>query len=246
MERWRRGVSLIIMVSVAGCATVSPNAVAVADPVPDADPACYAEARVPFYRSANTALLVDKQQEATRQNGQTLAVVGVVATLASLGLRGAGGDVVRGLGAAATVAGVLASTASTDQRIIADVSYRFSGLVACRQAEARQVHLDQRARRINAAGARERLRGLRDLMVEDAELARQVNASLARRNQVYLLAYSKIDTQVASDPVERQKAVQARQTIQTSQRALTDQASMIDKAAQTITVSAIEPAFRPV
>ena len=144
---------------------------------------------------------------------------------------------------------LLAASVQTDQQLIADVSRTFSGLVQCRQGEARQVRLELRARRIKAAEAHERLRGLHDLMVTDADIAHQVNAALARRNQVYLLEVSKIETEVPKDPAETQKHVaevkQAKQTLQTSQHALTDQASQIDRAAQTITVSSIQPSTLP-
>ncbi len=220
-----------------------------ADPPQDGSTACYQQARLPFYHSANTAILVDKEQERTNKNGEALAAFGAILTIATLPVGGVGGQVARGIGGALTIAGALAATAQTDQRIIANVSFTFSNLVECRQSEARQVRLDVRARRIRATEGRERLRELHDLMVTDADVARQVNVDLARRNQVYLLAASKIETQLPSDPVERQKHItevaQAKQTIQSSQHALTDQATLIDKAAQTITVSAIEPASLP-
>ena len=245
-----RTISLVVALALAGCATGPQQPeVAVADPPPDGSTACYDQARLPFYHTANTALLVDKQQEHTKQVGQAVAAAGLILTIATLPVGGVGGSVARGIGAAMVVGGALAASVQTDQQLIADVSRTFSGLVQCRQGEAREVRQELRSRRIKAAEARERLRGLRDLMVTDADVAHQVNAALARRNQVYMLEVSKIETEVPKDPAEAQKHVaevnQAKQTIQTSQHALTDQASQIDKAAQTITVSSIQPSTSP-
>ena len=243
-------IALVVALSLAGCATGPQQPeIAVADPPPDGSTVCHDQARLPFYHAANTALLVDKQQERTKRTGEAVAAAGIILTIATLPVGGIGGQVARGIGAAMTVGGALAASVQTDQQLIADVSRTFSGLVQCRQSEARQVRLDLRARRIKSAEARERLSSLRDLMITDSDVAHQVNYALARRNQVYMLAASKIETEVPKDPAAQQQHVaevnQAKQTIQSCQHALTDQASLIDKAAQTITVSSIEPSTLP-
>ena len=243
-------VSLAVPLAAGGCAAgPAPNEVAVADPAPDSDPACYSPARIPFYHASNTALLVDKEQERTKRNGEMVAAAGIILTLATLPVGGVGGQIARGVGAAMTLGGALAASVTTDQRLIADVSNTFTLLVVCRQTEARHIRAEVRAHKIKPAEGREQLRSLHDLMVTDAMVAHEVNLDLSRRNQVYLLATSKIETDVPADPVARAKqaneVAQAKQTLQSSQHALTDQASLIDKAAQTITVSSIEPASQP-
>lgn len=205
--------------------------------------ACYDNSRVPFYQVSNTAIVADQQQEARNQNGRTISGMGGVLSLVGGNLGGMSGSLVNQLGQLAAQAGALNASAQTDQRLIADVSASFSALVRCRQSEAQQVRDDVRARRLPAAEGRQRLQALRDLLLVDVDIARRVNAALARRNQTYGVDAAQIDTQVPNEPnpVERQRrgqeVAQARQTIQSNQRALTDQVGAINQAAQTITVS---------
>lgn len=249
LGKLKRAMCVLFALSVAGCAaTPGPPRVAVATPAPDGT-VCYDSDRVPFYQVANTAVLVDDQQEQARRSGQALQGIGLLLAVASLPVGGKAGQVMGVVGGLTAIAGTLTANVRTDGRLIVDFSNRFSSLVACRQYEARQIRADVRARRLTLADGRAQLRNLRDLMVTDAGIAHEVNGDLSRRNQTYILASEQIDTQLAQDPVAHQQhaaeVMQAKQTIQTNQRALTDQASAIDKAAQTITVSFLEPLFLP-
>ncbi len=229
---------------VAGCAAQSQGPV-VATPAPDGT-GCYEPARVPFYGVANAALDADRKQRQADNANTGLLALGAVATVAGLAAGGRAGNIVAGVGALAAVAGALALSVRMDQRFIADVGNTFAGLSQCRQDEALRVRAEVRAKRITVDQGRDRLVRLRNLMLEDADVARRVNAVLAQRNRVYDVNASDVDTRLASEPdpqVRRQKAqevAQARQTIQSNQRALTDQAVAINKAADTITVSSIE------
>ena len=247
MRRAGRLACMAAALALAGCAQgPGGNQAVLATPPPDGT-ACFASARVPFYDVSNRALAADQQQANANATNQGIAAIGAVATIAGLAAGGRAGNIVAAVGALTAVVGALYSNVQTDQRFIADVSYSFSNLVQCRQGEAQQVRLDVRAKRLRPDEGRDRLVALRNLMQDDADAARRVNAALSRRNQTYALSASDMDTRLAreTDYSARQKqgvqVAQARQTIQSNQRALTDQVSVIDRAAQTIVVSSIDP-----